>query len=126
MGVFDTDWAVVNDMFAETFGVTGGVSITRGGLVATAVTAEAYQNAYDVSGEEEFYTSITIRDYVIGVSDYSLGGVAVEPQRGDRIGETIGGVVMIFEVMPIDGGTQVAHWADADADKWLVHTKRVK
>lgn len=120
MGAFDDDFAVADELFAEAFGDT--ISIHRGVASTTGITAEAIQRDYEIFDMEGFQTTAHLRDYVIDVGDYVLSGSAVTPQIGDRIKETISGVVHVFEVVPL-GRKPCYEWAGMKKPQWLVHTK---
>lgn len=119
---FDADYADASSVFAELFGVS--VTLTRGGMVTTGVTAEAHQNSYQLVDAEGLTQRVDVRDYVIGLSDYAFGGTAADPRHGDRITETINGTAYTYEVMPL-GDSQAATWTRTDGGSWLIHTKRV-
>lgn len=120
MGAFDADFAVADELFAEAFGDT--VSLHRGVATATGIVAEAVQRDYEIFDVDGFETTANLRDYVIDVADYTISGSAVTPQIGDRIKETISGVVHVFEVVPL-GRKPCYEWAGTRKPQWLVHTK---
>lgn len=122
MGAFDEDFSVAAELFTEAFGTT--VAISRGPQTTAGVTVEPYQNDYTVEEADGLVTVMSIRDFLVLVTDYVIGGRVVAPQRGDRFTETIGGVEYVFEAAPLPG-MPVAQWTDTDGGKWLVHTKKV-
>lgn len=61
------------------------------------------------------------RDYMIPAAD--LPGI--EPRKGDRIEETIGGVVTKFDAAPANG-EPAARFSDDERTLWRVHTKQAK
>lgn len=122
MGAFDEDFAVAADLFAEAFGTT--VVLARGAQSTAGVAAEPYQHEYTVEEADGLVTVMSIRDFVISVEDYVIGGSVVAPQRGDRITETIEGTAYVFEVSPLPG-RPAAQWTDTDGGSWLIHTKKV-
>lgn len=122
MGLFDDDFSVASEMFAEAFGST--VTISRGPLATEGVECEAYTNDYRVEETDGLSSIVSVRDYIFPLASYLIGGSAVAPQRGDRIKETIGGVEYTFEAAPV-ADMPVAQWADTDGGQWLVHTVRV-
>lgn len=61
------------------------------------------------------------RDYMIPVAD--LGGY--EPRKGDKIEETVDGVVLKWDVLPANGEPAARH-SDHERTVWRVHTKRAK
>jgi len=60
------------------------------------------------------------RDYLVTAADLALGGVLVQPQRGDRISD--GG--QVYEVMA-PGKEDVCRPADNYGLTWRIHTKRI-
>jgi len=63
------------------------------------------------------------RDYFIEVADLVLGGVAVQPARGDKITETIDGTTFVFELQT-PTGEPAWRYSDADRTRYRVHTKK--
>lgn len=57
------------------------------------------------------------RDYLIPVADLPF-----EPDKGDWIEETIGGAVVIFNVLP-PSGEPAKRYSDPQRTRWRVHTK---
>lgn len=63
------------------------------------------------------------RDYLIAVADLAQGGVPFEPERGDRIEETIAGTKVTFEVLaPL--AEPEKRYSDATRLLWRIHTKQ--
>lgn len=122
MGAFDSDFSAASELFVEAFGTT--VTLSRGPLSTESVECETYQNEYLVDDAEGLATAVTVRDFVVSVSDYLIGGRVVAPQRGDRFTETIAGTAYVFEASPLPG-MPVAQWVDTDGGKWVVHAKKV-
>ncbi len=116
MSSVDADIAADDEMFSEAFGVS--VTYVRG-EGETELTAEV--DLYDQrrSGPDGAETTSQVRGYTITATD-----LAFTPRVGDQIKETIGGVVKLFEVLPIDDG-RCFKWVDAGERKMLVHTKYV-
>ena len=104
-------------MFAEAFGVS--VTYVRGAS-ETELTAEVQLQDYEISGDGGMATVVQSRDYLLTASELSF--TPDDPRVGDQIKETIGGVVKLFEVMPI-GQRPCWQWADTSQRKVLVHTK---
>lgn len=79
------------------------------------------RNPLDVSGAAVVWGD---RDYLIPVADLVIGGIAVTPKRGDRVEETIGGVVVTFEVVTPPNEPE---WRYSDQGRavYRVHTKKV-
>ena len=121
MSAFDDDFAAVDTMFAEAFGVA--VSYIRGATVLS-VTAEVDSHSYDVGSEDVSRIIGQPRSFRIPVASLSIGGTPITPRNGDVITQTIGVVVEQFEVMA-SGDRPAAERVDPDWADWLVHTKYV-
>lgn len=120
--MFDTDFEAADDAFAEAFGTT--VTIERSGAAPTEeVTAEVVLRDYEVENDAGMPELVQFRDYLIAVADYQVAGVAVEPQRGDLLRQTIAGQACEFTLLPA-GKRPAAEWADAGHSRWLIHTKK--
>ena len=67
------------------------------------------------------------RDYLIRTSDLVINGQAIEPRRGDRIREVIGGQALEHEVMSpnASGGEPEWRWSDPFGMTMRIHTKKV-
>lgn len=63
-------------------------------------------------------------DFLIRTADLRFGGVVTEPQRGDRIKHSRGGVTQVFEVMPL-AGEDAFRASDPFGNLWRVHAKQV-
>lgn len=122
MGLFDDDFAACDAMLAEVFG--GKVSIHRGSLSTSDVTAEPVAMFYEVADSEGFLTTIQSRDFVIDVADYLFNATPVQPRAGDRIKESIAGTTHVYEAAPI-GNKPVAEWEGSQKPQWRIHTKFV-
>ena len=121
MPAFDTDFALADDLFAEAFGVP--VTYARGSDTVS-ITAEVVLASYEATGPTGGQTRAQPRGYLVTVADLILSGSSITPRSGDKIRETILGIVEEFEVMPL--GDRPCHEdADAGRTKWLVHTKYV-
>ncbi len=116
MSSVDADFAAADAMFAEAFGVS--VTYVRGAS-ETPLTAEVELYDQRTSGPDGAEITSQVRSYTITAAD-----LALTPRSGDQIKETIGGVVKIFEVLPIDQG-RCFKWVDGGERRMLVHTKYV-
>lgn len=67
---------------------------------------------------------IESRDYLIRAVDLVLGGNAILPKRGDRIRETSGTQVFVYEVVA-PGDEPCWRWSDAYRQTLRIHTKQV-
>lgn len=87
------------------------------------VLATVGSTTFDV--EKSFgVQSFEARDYLVTPADLVLGGVTITPAKGDQVKETIGGTIVVYEVMA--PGTE-AVWGYCDAGRAMlrVHTKQV-
>lgn len=67
----------------------------------------------------------TDRDFLIQAADMVLGGVAVLPERGDLVRETVGTKTYVYEVMA-PGKEPPWRWSDAFRKLLRIHTKQVR
>ena len=75
----------------------------------------------DAAGEQVQYES---RDYLIAAADLVLDGSQVEPQRGDRIEEVLGGQTLTYEVMA-PGQEPPWRYSDPYRTTLRIHTKLI-
>jgi len=122
VGAFDTDFNVVDDMFAEAFG--GTVSIHRGDASTSGITAEKTFKDYETQDLEGFITAVRFADWVITVDAYVISGSAVVPREGDQVKQAVNGTTSVYEVLPLADG-QCKQYADESETRWVIHTKRV-
>lgn len=66
----------------------------------------------------------TDADFLIAAEDLILASVAVEPERGDKIRWTKGGITRVFEVLA-PGGEPCWRWSDEFQTVMRIHTKQV-
>ena len=64
------------------------------------------------------------RDYLVNVADLLLDGIAIKPEDGDRIIETINGTETEFEVGSQDA-SQPYTFSDFGRTQYRIHTKQV-
>jgi hypothetical protein len=81
------------------------------------------RSAQRVGIEGNVLETLESRDYLIDAADYAPTGAASEPQRGDRIIETVGGTEHIYEVMTPAPGAPVFRYTDRYRVRLRVHTK---
>lgn len=65
------------------------------------------------------------RDYLIPAEYLVFAATTFEPQRGDRITETLNGVVEVYEIISPDNGEPAWRWSDPQHTIYRVHTKQV-
>jgi hypothetical protein len=64
------------------------------------------------------------RDYLISTADLVLAGAAAQPKAGDRIRETVGEQVFLYEVLA-PGGEPPWRYSDPHRRTLRIHTKFV-
>ena len=93
------------------------------GAESVELQATVGQTTFEV--EREFgVQKVESRDFLIRATDLVLGGQPTEPQRGDRVKETLGGQVVVFEVMA-PGDEPPWRYSDPGRKTLRVHTKQV-
>jgi hypothetical protein len=97
----------------------GGVEKT--GYVEAATVGETTSQEFVT---EEMAVTVRYRDYLIDVKDYIIDGEVTDPQPDDQIDETIGGLVVTFQVLPNSG--EPNRYSDMTRTTWRLHTKEVK
>jgi hypothetical protein len=65
----------------------------------------------------------TDRDFLIHAADLVLGAVAVLPERGDTVRETVGTKTFVYEVMA-PGKEPPWRWSDVFHKMLRIHTKK--
>lgn len=102
-----------------------GLSVVyQRGASSVSITATATMHEYEVVDDDGFGIVMLSRDYIVHAADMILSGAEIAPRAGDRITETIQGVVCVFEVMAL-GQKHEYEPLDTDGLMWLIHTKKV-
>jgi hypothetical protein len=123
MSTFDDDFAAVETLFTEVFGVAINYSI-GGSVVITGLDAQVSINQYQVFDSDDIAGIANSRDYLVTKADLLNGITPFLPAPRHRITETIDGISRNFEVMQMPG-RPCYEPADA-ADRMLViHTKEI-
>lgn len=116
-----------SDWLSATLKASDAVSVTirRGASVSAPVLAVRGRTEFVQQTEEgTAVASWQGEDYLIDVADYVLGGVAVTPEVGDEIFDTIAGQVVIQQVLS-PGGEPPWRYVGPDQRQYRLHTKRV-
>ena len=94
------------------------------GAASVALQATVGRSLVQMLKADGLVETVERRDYLIRACDLVLNGDAGEPQVGDRIRETIGGKVQVYEVI---GAGQEKHFRKSDPDGLTlrVHTVHV-
>ena len=66
----------------------------------------------------------TDRDFLVQAADLVLAGNAVLPQRGDKVRDTVGSQVFVFEVLA-PGKEPPWRWSDPFRKTLRIHTKQI-
>lgn len=95
------------------------VTMTRGteSRSVLAVVGKSTFESVDQNGVTESWES---RDFIVYATDLPFG----EPQRHDRIAETVGGIVRVYQVSA-PRGVPLFHYSDAFQSAVRIHTTRV-
>ena len=99
------------------------VTYQRGAQNVT-LSATVGRSVFQVVTADGLVEQVERRDYLVRAANLVLGGAATEPQVGDRIRETVGGNVQVYEVM---GAGQEKHFRKSDPDGLTlrIHTAHV-
>jgi hypothetical protein len=94
------------------------------GSQSVALNATVGRSVFQVVAADGLVEQVERRDYLVRAANLVLGGAATEPQVGDRIRETVGGTVQVYEVM---GAGQEKHVRKSDPDGLTlrIHTAHV-
>lgn len=122
MPLMDDAFDLADAVLADLYGVA--VVYARGDDSVAVTARVAVQNAQTIDAAGIVAVETGSRDYLVAAAELVLNGTATRPQRGDRISETIAGVVRTFEVLPI-GDQTCCMEADPGGKTLLVHTKEV-
>lgn len=119
---FDDDFAGADALLAEAFGVP--VSYRRG-EDSVELVAVVGSTRFEAEQEDGRILESESRDYLVAPGDLVLDGQPVEPRRGDRIVETIGGQPCLFEVAA-PAGEPIWQWIDPARIQMRIHTKQIE
>jgi hypothetical protein len=94
------------------------------GEQSIALAATVGRSMFQVVAADGLVEQVERRDYLVRAADLVLGGAVVVPQVGDRIRETVGDKVQVYEVM---GAGQEKHFRPSDPDGLTlrIHTAHV-
>ena len=107
--------------------MTQSVVYQRGGEAggAVEVLATIGTTTFNVDDGGGALLRIESRDYLISVADLIIGETPILPKRGDRIRETSGGQVFVYEVVG-PGDEPCWRWSDAYRTTMRIHAKQTE
>lgn len=113
------------DWFADQLQDVAGREIVyiRGSTETAPFVASVASTSYEVADDMGVLTSFAAFDWTIRAANIVLNNVLREPRLGDYIRETLNGVEVRYEVLPI-GSMPCFSWLDTSGALLLVHTKR--
>jgi hypothetical protein len=107
--------------------VAAGRTVTyrRGTNVSTPIIGWQDKHDYTELDNEGIATTVEIDDWTFTATDLIVGGEPIEPRRGDLIEETLNGVALEYQVLPLQNAPPFKK-LDTSGIVLLVHTKLVK
>lgn len=94
------------------------------GTDSVTLSATLGRTEYEQADESGLVMLFQSRDYLVRTADLILSSVAIMPEPGDRIVETVAGQDFVYEVAPLPSG---AHYKFCDSYRLMlrIHTKQV-
>jgi hypothetical protein len=96
----------------------------RGSHSSSAITAWVASVEYDITDKNGVTVSMMRDNWTMLATDVVIGGAQITPRDGDRITETLNGVAIEYEVVPV-GTRKSCEFLDTSGNLLLVHTKKV-
>jgi len=96
------------------------VTLQRGSSTTPGVTASWTDQAGRIESADGSMVILVDRVWIVRKAAYLIGGVAVEPQRGDRL---IDAASCVWEILPSVAGPAVVSYAGGH--EWEIKTKQV-
>ena len=100
------------------------VTYIRGGY-SVDLSATFGRTEYEQLDTDGFGIRMDTRDFIVTAADLVMNSVAITPQNGDTITETVGGVTRTHEVLGIGTGPCFA-WSDPHRTMMRIHTKQLR
>jgi len=97
----------------------------RRGSASVEVRATVGQTVFRLVEDYGAQVRVVRRDYLVAAGDLVLNGQQALPEAGDRIEETDGDKVLIYEVMGPGGGEPDWRYSDPYRRTLRIHTKLV-
>jgi len=114
-----SDW-LQTQLFAY---CSGSVVYHRDGD-SVEVTATIGRTEFEIETEFGVHEKIESRDFLVPAAELVLAGVWTLPKRGDRIHETMGTTLFVYEVMA-PGKEPHFRYSDAFRKTLRIHTRQV-
>lgn len=107
----------------RTANATVAIIIERNGVTQNTIgtpgmTPFKWQNNQNITIRQES------RDYIVNIDDYRFNAVAVKPQKGDKITETVDGTKYTYEVLPFNK-EPVWLYSGTYRTAYRIHTKQI-
>ena len=99
------------------------VTYARGGL-SVAVAATVGKTTFEIDDGYGVLVRYESRDFLVLAADLILGDGPTTPERGDRIRETQGGTVFVYEVSA-PGKEPCWRYSDAFRKTFRIHSKQI-
>jgi len=94
------------------------------GTNSVVVQATPGKTEFEQTDAQGFKTVSEVRDWLIPTTELVLANVLTLPERGDRIRETEGDVVHVYEVVPV-GGEPPYRFTDPYRTLLRVHVREI-
>ena len=96
------------------------VTLQRGAVTTPGVTASWTEQSGKIESPDGSMTTLVDRVWIVKKAAYLIGGVAVEPQKGDRLTDAGGAT---WEILPSLAGPAVLSYGGGH--EWEIKTKLV-
>jgi len=105
-----------------------GVQVTyhRGEDSVTIQQAVRGSSQYEADDGRGLVTEVQVEDFLIPAAGLVLGGLATEPEDGDRIEQVVGAKRLTYEVMAPSSAETAWRYSDTTRTTLRIHTKLIK
>lgn len=104
---------------------TSPVTYRRGDRAVYDVPATIGRTEYQQDDGAGVITRAESRDFLILACDLVFDGMPALPEPGDRIEETQGGTLFVYEVLPVGGMQPHYRYSDPYRQTLRIHTKLI-
>ena len=102
---------------------TRDIEYSRGGETIS-IRATVGRTVFQISREYGLFERTEARDYIVETARFVFGGAPSLPKKGDRIRETDGARVFVYEVMA-PGSEPCWRYSDPERRALRIHTKYI-